>query len=65
MLPFAEGTGGVDFIDVTTTYQDVCYGGVAVGAEEYDGIVAYYKAFFKNARKHVGGLKWLWKFWRI
>jgi hypothetical protein len=65
MLPFAQGTGDVDFVVVTNVYQRVCYGGCDVGKTDYDCLVTYYRAFFKNARRHVGGLKWLWKFWRI
>jgi hypothetical protein len=65
MQSFAENTGGTDFVQVTDVYQRVCYGGEAVGAAEYASLVGYYKAFFKNARRHTGGLKWLWKFWRI
>ncbi|MDR3364395.1 MAG: DUF4129 domain-containing protein [Clostridiales Family XIII bacterium] len=65
MLPFAEGTGGVDFIDVTDAYQNVCYGGQEATAEDYGRMESYYTAFFANARKHVGGFKWIWKFWRI
>jgi hypothetical protein len=65
MLPFAEGTGGVDFVDVTDAYQNVCYGAQEATAEEYSRLERYYNVFFANARKHVGGFKWLWKFWRI
>ncbi len=65
MAPFAQGTEGEDFVDVTDTYQRVCYGGCPVIAEEYDRLVGYYRAFFKNARKHVGKVKWLYTFWRI
>jgi hypothetical protein len=65
MLPFAEGTDGVDFVAVTAAYQDVCYGGREATAEDYGRLESYYNAFFRNARRHVGGFKWLWKFWRI
>lgn len=65
MTPFKENTGGVDFIDVTQTYQDAYYGGKEITATEYDNVVKYYTAFFKNARIHVGNFKWIFKFWRI
>lgn len=63
---FAEGTGGVDFVEVTCIYQRACLGGVAISDEEYGRVVAYYKAFFANARKRVGWFRWLFfKFWRM
>lgn len=65
MMPFDQNTDGVDFIRVTDIYQRVCYGGYGVTTEEYGELVRYYTAFFGNARKRVGKLKWIWKFWRI
>lgn len=65
MQPYAQGTGGVDFVHVTDVYQRACYGGQEVSLEERDEVVRYYRAFFKNACRHVGKLRWAWKFWRI
>lgn len=65
MRPFAEGTGGADFVEVTEVYQRACYSGRPVTEEEYGRVKGYYRAFFKNARRHTGNLKWIWKFWRI
>lgn len=66
LAPFTRDTGGVDFAGVTGVYMDACYGGGTVSLEDYERVVSYYRAFFKNARRHVGWPKWvLWKFWRI
>ena len=66
MLPFTRGTDGVDFVDVSGTYQDAVFGGEQPSEEELDDMKAYYRAFFKNARQYVGLPKWcLWKFWRV
>jgi hypothetical protein len=64
MAPFSTAAS-VDFIYITDVFQRAIYGEQNVGAQEYDNLVKYYKAFFKNARAHTGALKWLWKFWRI
>lgn len=66
MAPFTRDTGGVDFVEITGLYVDVCYGGCKVDPADCERVEAYYRAFFKNARQHVGWPKWLlWKFWRI
>ncbi len=66
MLPFTRGTDGVDFVDVSSIYQDAAFGGVQPTVEDMGDLHAYYRAFFKNAREYVGWPKWvLWKFWRI
>lgn len=66
MLPFTRGTGGVDFVDVSSLYQDAALGGRKLRGDELNDIHTYYRAFFKNARSYVGWPKWvLWKFWRI
>ena len=66
MLPFTRGTGGVDFVDVSSTYQNAAFGSEAPTDEELEQLRRYYKAFFKNARQYVGFPKWvLWKFWRV
>lgn len=65
MMPFEENTGGVDFVRVTDIYQRACYGGKQVTEEECEEVVRYYRAFFKNAARHLGRLRWAWKFWRI
>lgn len=66
MLPFTRGTDGVDFVDVSSIYQDAAFGGMQPTVEELFQLKAYYRAFFKNARQYVGWPKWvLWKFWRV
>lgn len=66
MLPFTRGTDGIDFVDVSSIYQDAVFGGVQPTIEELDCLKRYYKTFFKNARQYVGLPKWvLWKFWRM
>ena len=65
LVPFTRKTGKVDFVKVTLVYQRAAYGLGPVSQEDYDGVCRYYRAFFGNAHRHVGTLKWLWKFWRI
>ena len=65
LVPFTRGTNKVDFVEVTLIYQRAVYAKSEIMQEEYDRICCYYNAFFNNARRHVGTLKWLWKFWRI
>ena len=65
LAQFAEGTGGVDFVRVTDIYQRTCFGGHKPTEEELSDVKAYYRAFFANARRYLGNLRWLWKFWRI
>ncbi len=66
MQPFTRNTGGVDFVEVTILYMDVCYGDKPLDSKDYERVKSYYRAFFKNAREYVGWPKWvLWKFWRI
>ncbi len=66
MVPFTRDADGVDFVEVSSAYQDAVFGGLQPSDEELDRVKGYYRAFFKNARKYVGWPKWiLWKFWRI
>ncbi len=65
LAQFAEGTGGVDFVRVTDIYQRTCFGGHKPTEEELSDVKAYYRAFFANARRYLGNVRWLWKFWRI
>ena len=66
MLPFTRETGGVDFVEVSSLYQDVVFGDCQPTDEELARVKDYYRAFFKNARQYVGWPKWLlYKYWRI
>lgn len=66
MQPYAQGTGGVDFLAVTLAYQRACYDEKNVSDEDYRLIERFYRAFFKNARGQTGFFKWaFWRFWRI
>ncbi len=65
LAQFAEGTGGVDFVRVTDIYQRTCFGGYEPTEQELSDVKAYYRAFFANARRYLGNVRWLWKFWRI
>lgn len=66
MLPFTRHADGVDFVEVTSLYEDVAFGGYQPSDEELARLKKYYRAFFKNAREYTGWPKWaLWRFWRI
>ncbi len=65
LAQFSEGTGGVDFVRVTDIYQRTCFGGHTPTEQELSDVKTYYRAFFANARRYVGNVRWLWKFWRI
>ena len=62
--PFARGTGGVDHLALTLMFQRAAYGSGA-SEEDREAVVRFYRAFFKNARSCVGGLRWLVWFWRL
>ena len=65
MVPFTRGTGKVDFLRVTLAYQRAAYGSGDVSEEDLSAMKRYYRAFFGNAHRYVGTLKWLWKFWKV
>lgn len=65
MVPFTRGTGKVDLVRITLIYQRAAYGSGDIAPEELDDIKRYYRAFFGNAHRYVGTIRWLWKFWRI
>lgn len=65
MVPFTRGTGKVDLVHVTLAYQRAAYGSGEVSEDDLAAVKRYYRAFFGNAHRYVGNLKWLWKFWRI
>lgn len=66
MLPFAQGTGGIDFLTVTLIYQRACYDPTGVIEKDYQNVERFYRAFFKNARSQCGFFKWVfWRFWRL
>lgn len=65
MVPFTRGTGKVDLVRLTLAYQRAAYGTGDVTEDDLAAMKRYYRAFFGNARRYVGALRWLWKFWRI
>ena len=66
LVQFAQDTGaGVDFVRVTDIYQRSCFGGQQPTDQELADVKTYYRAFFKNARRYVGNIRWIWKFWRV
>jgi hypothetical protein len=65
MLIFARGSDEVDFVRVTELYGAAFYGRQDMTFMELNEVTKYYLAFFRNARRYTGTLKWLWKFWRI
>lgn len=64
LAPFARGTGGVDCLALTLIYQRACYG-TGASEEDYAAVERFYRAFFANARAYVGGVRWLYWFWRM
>ena len=61
-----QGTDGVTFLEVSRLYMDVTYGAYQPTDDDYDRVVRFYRAFFKNARKQSGWPKWVfWRYWRI
>ena len=65
MLPFNRGTGGVDYLQLTLIYQRAVYADANVSEEDYKKFESFYNAFFNNAKRESGKIKWLWRFWRI
>ena len=65
MLPFNRGTGGVDYLQLTLIYQRAVYAGANVSEDDYKKFESFYNAFFANAKRVSGKIKWLWRFWRI
>lgn len=62
---FNEEAGGVDFAQLADVYTRACYSSAEPSDDDYQRFLDYYKPFFKNARKQMGWVKWMWKFWRI
>ncbi len=66
MYSYTRGTDGVDFIEVTSVYEDAVFGGRQVSDEALARVVRYYRAFYKNAFKATALPKWIfWRFWRL
>ena len=66
MLPYTRDTGGVDFIEVSSLYQDAVFGGIEPTDEQMERLVTYYRCFYKNAFKETAWPKWIfWRFWRL
>ena len=65
MLPFSQGCAGITYLQLTLIYQRAIYAGGNVSEEDYKKFEKFYNAFFDNARRESGKLKWLWRFWRI
>lgn len=65
MVPFTRNTGKVDLVRITLIYQRAAYGSGDLKPGDLDTVKRYYRAFFNNAHRYVGTVKWLWKFWRI
>ena len=65
MVPFTRNTGKVDLVHVTLAYQRAAFGSGELAPDDLDKVKRYYRAFFGNAHRYVGTLRWLWKFWRI
>ncbi len=63
---FDDAEHDVDFVRVTDIYQRACFGAEPLSRAEYDEVIGYYWAFFGNACRYSGKLRWiLWRFWRI
>lgn len=65
MAPFARGTGGVDFLELTLVYQRACYDEGRITEDDWRSVERFYRAFFGNARTYVGKVRWLRDFWRM
>ena len=66
LAPFVRNDSKTNFLDITLIYQRACYGAHNVSAADYAQCEDYYRAFFKNAKSRMSGLKWaFWGFWRI
>lgn len=66
MLPYTRDTGGVDFVEVSSLYQDVAFGAYEPTDGELDRVKRYYQAFYRNAFKATAWPKWvLCRFWRL
>ena len=63
---FDDTDHDIDFVRVTDIYQRACFGAEPVSDDELDEVKAYYRAFFGNAYRYSGKLRWaLWRFWRV
>ena len=63
---FDDTEHDVDFVRVTDIYQRACFGAEPVSEDEYDEVIGYYWAFFKNAYAYSGKFRWVFfRFWRV
>ncbi|MCD8316413.1 MAG: hypothetical protein LUB61_03280 [Eggerthellaceae bacterium] len=64
-LRFQDIISGVNFEDLTKSYNATVYGNRDVSDESVSGIESYYKAFWKAARKQLGNFKYFFKSFRL
>ena len=66
MTGFMRNRSQADFLGITLIYQRAVYGSGNVTADDYRYVEDYYNAFFANAHKRMGHLRWAFRgFWRI
>ncbi|MCL2504050.1 MAG: hypothetical protein FWE94_05560 [Coriobacteriia bacterium] len=66
----AEGFGDfgakkVDFAELTDTFVSVSYGGVEVAQDELNRWFAFHKAFYRNCKAHLGGFRYMVRFFAL
>ena len=56
---------GTTFAELSDVYNKILYAGYDPTAEEYAKFCAFYKSFYKNARRKLGKLKYVFAFWAL
>ena len=66
LQPYSHNAASMNFVQLTLIYQRAKYGAKEITQEELDDVLAYYRAFYGNARKRLGWRKWFFfMFWRV
>jgi len=60
--PSAEKIG---FVELTDTFVSVSYGGIEVAQDELNRWLAFHEAFYKNCKAHLGGFKYVVRFFAL
>ena len=62
---FGSSAATPAFGDLTRVYSASVFGGCSVSDEELGLFKKYYRVFYRNARRYVGRLRYLWTYFRV
>lgn len=63
--PFERDTGGVTWADCTLIYQRACLAAEGSSPDDLQDMERFYRVFYRNARRQLGWVRWIYWFWRL